>query len=319
MDARAELGEDRGALGVLRHAGQEARTVEALGRGDAEQLEDGRGDVDEAHHARDAAAFRQSAGPAHDERHVEDARVDGERVSEVAVVLVELLAVVRGEDDEGVVLEARLREEAQHAIELRVGLGDVGVVERDQVRELGAGELAPFAVDAVEGRIARIEVAAIAGVEARGTAGRRLIGGVGANPVEPAEERALLRAHPADRLGRRHRVLVAAAREIGAQVEAAVLGRRHVGEEGGGGVAALAQPLGEDGNAGVERHAVGAHAVAARVAGGQQRGERGPGRAARRDGRARRGRPRPPGDRGPDSWDARSRSSRGDRRAACRR
>src|SRR5690606_13288020 len=90
-----------------------------LGR-DAEQLEHGRRDVDEAHALIDEP--RLDVRTPDRERHAEDVLVMVAAVAAADALLEEALAVVREEHDVGVVEEPEPLESAEDAVEMKIGL-----------------------------------------------------------------------------------------------------------------------------------------------------------------------------------------------------
>src|SRR3989449_3199487 len=74
-----------------------------------------------------------------EQRHVEERLVERVRVTPEAVV-VELLAVVGGDDDERAVEEIELAQAVEQAAELRIAVGDRAVVERDEPVVLAGGQ-----------------------------------------------------------------------------------------------------------------------------------------------------------------------------------
>lgn len=100
------------------------------GSRDAEQIEHGRHDVDDAHRLRDRRAGR-NAGAAHDPRDLQLLLVRAEAVPDEPV-LAERLAVVGQHDDERVVGEAETIELGEEVRDLVVDLADRAVVGVDE-------------------------------------------------------------------------------------------------------------------------------------------------------------------------------------------
>ena len=149
--------------------GTQARAVEAGGSGQAQDVEDGRDDVQvlgESVAAQPPQA-RPGAGEPQHEGGLQD-RFIGEApaVAEVAVV-VQLLAMVRGENDERAIEEALLAQGVQEMRELLVEVGDLLVIQGGEVGEARRGE----------------PVARVAVVEAAGDRPGLAAAGPGAHPA----------------------------------------------------------------------------------------------------------------------------------------
>ena len=105
----------------------------ADGTGDAGRGEQARREVDRsATWSRHDPSGGEPPGPVQDQRHAHDL-VEERLLVPLAAVLEELLAVVGGDDDEGVLEEPALAQRAEDLAEDLVGEADLAVVERDQV------------------------------------------------------------------------------------------------------------------------------------------------------------------------------------------
>ena len=101
------------------------------GTGMPHGLEDGGQDVGERDHLRDSASRRPAARELDEDGNVNQLVEDGPAV-QPAVVVLELLAVVADEEDQGVVVDAALSQAVDEPAELLVAVGDVAVVLRDE-------------------------------------------------------------------------------------------------------------------------------------------------------------------------------------------
>ena len=117
----------------------------------ADEIENGRGEVDRAHLVGPHRAAGDPAGGAHEQRNAHRVVVEEDPVA-VFAVLVEPLAVIGGDEDDGVVGDSPRVEPPHHAPELAIGRGDLGQVEiadhprpgRGRVeREVGIVEVHP--------------------------------------------------------------------------------------------------------------------------------------------------------------------------------
>ncbi len=110
-----------------REPGREVDTLDLLGNLSSHQGDDGGHDVDEARRKVDRPGDRRGVRHPHDEGHPERALIDEEAVVQLAV-LSEHLAVVPGDDDEGVVVEAEVAELLQDLAHAGVGEGHLPLV-----------------------------------------------------------------------------------------------------------------------------------------------------------------------------------------------
>ena len=215
---------------------------------------------------------------------MEGVLVDRAGVVEVAVVGVELLAVIGEEDDQGVLQPAGRLEAVEERPHMIVAPQDGGVVEGVQVGDVAAVEPLPLGHHRVEPPVLGPQLPLVAGVE---ELPRRVppvvVGGVGAEEVHPEEEggasfrsgrRGRRRGRPVEGAADGLAVLTGAAGEV---VPALVVGLAHVREEGRGVIARPVEELGEGGEVVGEAVAVLGDPVGARIEPGQDRGERGPG------------------------------------------
>ena len=232
---------------------------------DAHQLEQRRGDVLELAVIVVALALGQVALPAQDQRHDQRAVVHAVMI-EIAVVIVERLAVVGHEDDDGVLLEVQLLETGEDLLDAAVHVGHRRVVLRDDVIGIGAAFRHP-APDVITEGLEVVDllhplVGGIAGIalevhvlERRG----RQIGGVGIHVAQEQHERLVLSGQALQlgdgdvvqvlRLVGAAVVMIGAPAGEGQIVVVAAAARVALEAHAGGGVAVVAQDLGQHRNA----------------------------------------------------------------------
>ncbi len=133
------------------HHGHERSTVEAQLRAlDAGQLEERRHQVLVLVVALDAHAGRHLAGVADDERH-DQRRLVHAVVVEVAVVVVERLAVVAVDDDDGVLGQPARLQRREDALDGGVHIGDGAIVLGNDVLLVGDARRHPARKEVTEG------------------------------------------------------------------------------------------------------------------------------------------------------------------------
>ena len=232
----------------------------------------------------DAEAGFGEVGRAHEQEDAEHFLVEGAAVAEAAVVE-EFLAVVRGDDDHGVIEQAPGAQPAEEVSQALVHGGDLAVV-------LGAEVFEGFGVDVlvelhdpggVAGEVLgvpeRLKVRPVLELEVKGMRGLIRMMGIEVHEVEE-EGLVAVPLEPGDGAGvQGGSVLVSfEAEDLEALAEAVVRGDEGAGGEGGGAIAGLAQGFGEGGIAGGEGDAVFAErAVLGRVEGGEESTHRGRG------------------------------------------
>ena len=125
------LGGCRGIFDVPEHA----LSLHALRDLETQQVEDGRGKIDQIDRLRDANPGRQYAVEAHDQGYAQEFVVDRMPVTD-RFVIVEFFAVVRSEDDQCVVREAPVLEQTNQLAYVVVHTGYLGFVEPAEIVEL---------------------------------------------------------------------------------------------------------------------------------------------------------------------------------------
>ena len=175
--AAADLGEGGGFGDVLRvvEHGAEIGAVEIGGAGETAEGGKRRVDIDHFHEGLGGAAVGLGAGGGNDERHAGAALEETLFLPETVVA--EVVAVVAGENDHGVLREAEAVEGVDDAAELRVHEGDGAVISLDSVAAERVGE---FALGGVGAEVGGGGCAGAVVVAERGQ--RDFIGGVELEP-----------------------------------------------------------------------------------------------------------------------------------------